>query len=385
MPIISSDGDVHTAHDSSCGPASDALRSQRQVKSRHGSRATIGLTILAGLATCLTACASPDAADVTHSGNKHTSSTSSTTPGGTTPSATTSTTPTATPTPSASSAPTPTTKYAGYPGAGKAVTKPTCAAPPAAGAPLKASGAVAPNLPALIPGTNHGKAAEGHVYAAKTVHDWMLKPQTQPKNKKIAFLTFDDGPSQRTPQVLKGLKSSGGRATFFTISSHMGEVDKSLLNQMLEQGNALAIHSYSHDYDYLYPGREASKSHIGCDIDYAMAQMRSFVGSGFTTGAVRNPGGHMSWRGWSTADPAMSERHMSWIDWNALSKDAEGKPLTSTDEAVQNLKETAAEYGTPNVLLILNHDAADKKVTAKSVPAMVKYLKSQGYELGVIA
>ncbi|MEA5647261.1 MAG: polysaccharide deacetylase, partial [Cutibacterium granulosum] len=133
------------------------------------------------------------------------------------------------------------------------------------------------------------------------------------------------------------------------------------------------------------PGREASKSHIGCDIDYAMAQMRSFVGSGFTTGAVRNPGGHMSWRGWSTADPAMSERHMSWIDWNALSKDAEGKPLTSTDEAVQNLKETAAEYGTPNVLLILNHDAEDKKVTARSVPAMVKYLKSKGYELGVIA
>ena len=87
----------------------------------------------------------------------------------------------------------------------------------------------------------------------------------------------------------------------------------------------------------------------------------------------------------STADPAMSERHMSWIDWNALSKDAEGKPLTSTDEAVQNLKETAAEYGTPNVLLILNHDAEDKKVTARSVPAMVKYLKSRGYELGVIA
>ena len=69
---------------------------------------------------------------------------------------------------------------------------------------------------------------------------------------------------------------------------------------------------------------------------------------------------------------------MSWIDWNALSKDAEGKPLTSTDEAVQNLKETAAEYGTPNVLLILNHDAEDKKVTARSVPAMVKYLSRAG-------
>ncbi|MBS5254885.1 MAG: hypothetical protein KHY38_07430, partial [Cutibacterium granulosum] len=70
MPIISRNGDVHTAHDSSCGPTSDATRSQRRAKSRHGSRATIGLTILAGLATCLAACASPNAADVTHSGNK---------------------------------------------------------------------------------------------------------------------------------------------------------------------------------------------------------------------------------------------------------------------------------------------------------------------------
>ena len=56
------------------------------------------------------------------------------------------------------------------------------------------------------------------------------------------------------------------------------------------------------------------------------------------------------------------------------------KPCTSDPQPIN-----AAEYGTPNVLLILNHDAADKKVTAKSVPAMVKYLKSQGYELGVIA
>lgn len=344
--------------------------------SARGRRRT--LAVLGAICLAVSGCASQSASttvDGTSTAKGSTSSTASKAASASTSASSTTPTPT----------PTATTRTVGYPGVGQPVTQPSCPTPPAQGTPLKATGTVVPNLPALEPGTNHGTTADSYAYPAATVHRWMLEPSTQPKNKKIAFLTFDDGPSDRTPEVLAGLKATGGHATFFNISREEVGVDKSLLNEILADGNAIAVHSFSHDYNYLYPGRWASASHIGCDIDYAVAQMRSVIGSGYTTGAIRNPGGHMSWNGWKKADPAMTERHMSWIDWNSLSKDAEGKPLTSVDEAVANIKSTAAEYGTPNVLVILNHDAPDKKITAKAVPAMVKYLKSQGYELGVIA
>ena len=159
--------------------------------------------------------------------------------------------------------------------------------------PLKVPGTVVKDIDGLEAGTNHGTAADKYVYPASVVNQWLEKPATQPKNKKIAFVTFDDGPTTKfTGEQLDNLKKAGARATFFMIPPQMRDVNKNMLSRSLKMGNALAIHSYSQDYKYLYHGSAADKAkHIGCDWDWAMAQSRTILGSNYFSSAFRHPGG----------------------------------------------------------------------------------------------
>lgn len=107
---------------------------------------------------------------------------------------------------------------AGVFGVGAAVTKPACAEPPSNYSPLKVPGTVVKDIDGLEAGTNHGRAADKYVYSASVVNQWLEKPSTQPKNKKIVFVTFDDGPTTKfTGEQLDNLEKAGARATFFMI------------------------------------------------------------------------------------------------------------------------------------------------------------------------
>ena len=119
---------------------------------------------------------------------------------------------------------------AGVFGVGAAVTKPACAEPPSNYSPLKVPGTVVKDIDGLEAGTNHGRAADKYVYSASVVNQWLEKPSTQPKNKKIVFVTFDDGPTTKfTGEQLDNLEKAGARATFFMIPPQMRDVGKNCL------------------------------------------------------------------------------------------------------------------------------------------------------------
>lgn len=275
---------------------------------------------------------------------------------------------------------------AGVHGVGAAVTQPSCAAPPSNYAAFKAPGKVVPDIDGLEAGTNHGTAADKYVYPASTVQKWLSKPATQPRGKKIVFVTFDDGPTTKfTTEELDNLEKAGARATFFMIAPQLRDVQPTLLSRSLKMGNALAIHSYSHDYHYLYHGDAAQKAaHVGCDWDWAMAQNRAILGSNYYSSAFRYPGGHMSWTKLSGADAALAKRGAAWIDWNAMSGDADAQRPTTVPGYLQMVKKTIAESGNPHVVVILNHDTYGKQMTAEAMPSILAWLKQQGYEFGVI-
>lgn len=271
-------------------------------------------------------------------------------------------------------------------GVGAAVTKPDCAEPPSNYSSLKAPGTVVKDIDGLEPGTNHGTAADKYAYPAAVVNQWLKKPSTQPKNKKIVFVTFDDGPTTKfTGEQLDNLEKAGARATFFMIAPQLRDVNKEMLSRSLKMGNALAIHSYSHDYNYLYPGQAADAKHIGCDWDWATAQTRAILGSNYYSSAFRYPGGHMSWHKLAAADQALAKRGVAWIDWNAMSGDADVQRPKTVDGYLKMVKKTINESGDPNVVVILNHDTYGKQMTAEAMPSILKWLKSEGYEFGVIA
>ncbi|MEN2414480.1 polysaccharide deacetylase family protein [Flavobacterium mesophilum] len=62
--------------------------------------------------------------------------------------------------------------------------------------------------------------------------------------KKIA-LTFDDGPSIYTLEILKLLKKYNAKATFFCIGKNI-EAHPEILQKVIDEGHLVGNHSYSH-------------------------------------------------------------------------------------------------------------------------------------------
>ena len=72
-------------------------------------------------------------------------------------------------------------------------------------------------------------------------------------NKKVVYLTFDDGPTpQNTEKILAILKKNNIKGTFFVIG-HNSDMYK----RIVEEGHTIALHTYSHNYKEVYASEEA--------------------------------------------------------------------------------------------------------------------------------
>jgi peptidoglycan/xylan/chitin deacetylase (PgdA/CDA1 family) len=62
---------------------------------------------------------------------------------------------------------------------------------------------------------------------------------------KVVYLTFDDGPSTYTPQVLNVLSQYGVHATFFEVGQNVAK-HPALTAKVYHQGNSVQNHTWSH-------------------------------------------------------------------------------------------------------------------------------------------
>lgn len=201
--------------------------------------------------------------------------------------------------------------------------------------------------------------------------------------KKVVYLTFDDGPSETvTPKILDVLKDENVKATFFIVGHALDSSDanKNLVKREANEGNAIGNHTYSHDYKYLFPDSTVNIKNFTSDIEKTNQSLKNVLGNDFSTRAIRIPGGHMSWKGMQPLDDWFKSNDYHYIDWNALSRDAEGK-TKNADELLEQVKETTKGR---QKAIILMHDTYGKEETAKALPQMIEYLKTQGYEFRTI-
>ena len=77
------------------------------------------------------------------------------------------------------------------------------------------------------------------------------EPAAQPLPEKWVCLTFDDGPSKTTPDVLSALNAAGVHATFFVVATGYNEKYLPLLTEAVSAGHQIALHSASHEYSDL--------------------------------------------------------------------------------------------------------------------------------------
>ncbi len=234
------------------------------------------------------------------------------------------------------------------------------------------------------PGTNHSLFASQYAYDTKEVKDW-IKGRVPYDGEKIAFLTFDDGPVENTYKVLDILKRRGVPGTFFipgkTLEDH---TNKEVLHRYIEEGHGIAIHSYSHDYARLYPGKAADAERIVEEYEMTLALMRETLGKDFDTKVFRFPGGAGSWKNIPEAQEALGKLGAADIDWNSISGDSEpsSRRPDGPSAMAEYVMETLSDQAVQDVAVVLMHDF--KGITIEYLDQVIDQFIEAGYSFGIL-
>lgn len=98
-------------------------------------------------------------------------------------------------------------------------------------------------------------------------------PEPEPMPEKWVCLTFDDGPSKTTPDVLSALNSAGVKATFFVVATGNNNKYLPLISEAAAAGHQIALHSASHEYSDIYQSADAYWK----DIDLLKERLSPYV------------------------------------------------------------------------------------------------------------
>lgn len=215
-----------------------------------------------------------------------------------------------------------------------------------------------------------------------------IKYPVRTDGKKVAYLTFDDGPSTtNTPKVLDILKENGIKATFMIMgkNAELNGKSKDILRREVKEGHAIGNHTYCHDYKYLYPNKIISVDHFMSDVDKCNQALKNILGKDFKTRVVRFPAGYWNWEGRTAIKPVIEEKGYASINWNALSEDGQGKPNKTAEELVEISKKNLDLLGKDvDSVVFLMHDTYGKEETVKSLQPIINMFKERGFEFKTI-
>ncbi|ADL07347.1 polysaccharide deacetylase family protein [Thermosediminibacter oceani] len=201
------------------------------------------------------------------------------------------------------------------------------------------------------------------------------------KKRKIAYLTFDDGPSANTDAILEVLDRYGVKATFF-VNGWMKKDYAKMYRKIYAAGHGLGNHTYSHRYELIYSSVENFMA------DLKKEEELIYEAVGIRPRIIRFPGGSDNRVSIRFGGPEIMKKIIdritkegyTYVDWNAITGDAL-KPPPSKEEMMNYVKQTTKGKDT---VVLLMHDMDSKKSTLEILPWIIEYLRKEGYEFGVI-
>ena len=191
-----------------------------------------------------------------------------------------------------------------------------------------------------------------------------------PKSAGTVYLTFDDGPSKYTEQLLEILDRYDVKVTFFVVNYGYNDV----IGKEYAAGHTIGVHSATHDYHTIYASEEAYFEDLQemNDIIYrqtgAYTDLIRFPGGSSNTISDFNPGIM------TRLTQAVADRGYQYFDWNVSSGDA--GETTDPDEVYQNVIDGIKQHETSIVLM---HDS--KSYTVEAVERIVVWCLENGYSL----
>ncbi|MBQ8923250.1 MAG: polysaccharide deacetylase [Lachnospiraceae bacterium] len=204
----------------------------------------------------------------------------------------------------------------------------------------------------------------------------VLKKNVEQNGKKV-YLTFDDGPSIYSDEILDILAENDVKATFFVV--HYSEEDLwPVYNRIVDEGHTLAMHSYTHIYKEIYADEEAFEKDVQDIHDFLYEQ------TGYDCKYYRFPGGssnHVSNVDMQECMRFLDEQGIIYYDWNALSNDAVSEYLTPYQLNSNIMQYVRSNEGDSVVLM---HDLSTTHATVEGLQDLIDTLKSEGYEICAI-
>ncbi|GAB2673506.1 polysaccharide deacetylase family protein [Paenibacillus thermoaerophilus] len=188
-------------------------------------------------------------------------------------------------------------------------------------------------------------------------------------DEPTVYLSFDDGPSKWTPQVLDILREEGVKATFFMLGSQ-AEAYPDYVRMVAEEGHAIGNHTYNHRYGELYPEYESFRD----QVERTSGILAGILGE--APRLVRAPGGSS---GHFTPFHfyLLEQAGYAVFDWNVDSGDALRRNARAAD--IVRGATPAKLPAAPHVLL---HDGGNREQTVAALPEIIRYYKDKGYRFG---
>jgi peptidoglycan/xylan/chitin deacetylase (PgdA/CDA1 family) len=185
-------------------------------------------------------------------------------------------------------------------------------------------------------------------------------------DKKIAYLTFDDGPYKLTDRVLDILKENNIKATFFCIGKT--EVDDKY-QRIVDEGHVLANHTYSHAITKgLYDSVDSFIKQIEKQEEHL------FNITGYRTTLMRFPGGSSQAKGLKEdIINALHERGYNYVDWNSETGDGSDAKLAQQGTYEWYLSTMKNQ----NILVLLMHDYNES--TVNNLQRIINDLQDKNY------
>ena len=206
----------------------------------------------------------------------------------------------------------------------------------------------------------------------------------EPLPEKWVCLTFDDGPSKTTPDVLAALNTAGVHGTFFVVATGYNEKYLPLLTQAAAAGHQIALHSASHEYSDIYQSSDAYwediallKERIAPYVDVESIRYLRFPG-GSTNTVSRRYGGKGLMK---QLKAEVEQKGLQWVDWNVCAEDAVGGH-PSADTIYRNV---VRETGQQTNCIVLMHDSSSTHTTAEALPDIIQWYTDNGYTFLTVA
>lgn len=199
--------------------------------------------------------------------------------------------------------------------------------------------------------------------------------ESKMENAKIAYLTFDDGPSDHTEKILDILDKYNIKATFFVIA-HEGLED--MYKEISDRGHVIANHTFSHEYNDVYNSVDNFKNEVEKLNDF----VKNITGKE-PSHLLRYPGGSNNTVSYDAGGEGIMEeiiREMNnegyeFFDWNVDSTDA--LVFRQDKDVIVNNVLTQSK-GKPKINVLM-HDTPVKTTTVEALPEVIEGLKKQGF------